>query len=347
MRALRSESEVIKTWKRIFHEPLVSVMCLAYNHQNYIEDALVGFLIQETNFPFEVLIHDDASTDRTADIIREYQAAYPNIIKPVYQTENQWSKDKEVIRKAQYDRVKGVYLAYCEGDDYWTDPSKLQTQVELLEKNQDINICFHPVYWFDQENCSIKNTNYGAPGIKKKYTLDELLLYSNFIPTASIVIRKHCIDHQPVWFDLCIFKDFAMVISAVLTSKNKILMSCMVPMAVYRHHRGGVHSGESEIVNSLRLLETYKQFALEPQINKLPAYKRAVKMRKKEYMQALIRGVKFTLIVNSFYRHKKLISLEDVYKYVIIEYFKCFVTKLKYRIKKIILLHKMCLKLKI
>jgi len=140
---LKSEAEIVKNWDKKYSEPLVSVMCLAYNHEKYIEDALKGFLIQETDFPFEVLIHDDASTDNTADIIREYEALYPNIIKPVYQSENQWSRDKEVIRNAQYGRVKGKYLAYCDGDDYWVDPKKLQKQVKFLEKNIEYVVCGH------------------------------------------------------------------------------------------------------------------------------------------------------------------------------------------------------------
>jgi len=86
---LKSEAEIIKKWKNQYKIPLVNVMCLTYNHEKYIEDALQGFLIQKTDFPFEVLIHEDASTDKTAEIIRKYEKLYPNIIKPVYQTENQ------------------------------------------------------------------------------------------------------------------------------------------------------------------------------------------------------------------------------------------------------------------
>jgi len=154
MRTLRPESEIINSWQNSSSEPLVSVMCLTYNHGKYIEDALEGFLIQQTNFPFEVLIHDDASTDNTAEIIRQYQAAYPNIIKPVYQTENQWSKGKEVIRKAQYGRAKGKYYASCEGDDYWTSPNKLQKQFEYLENNPDCVLCGTRVYVKRDDSCT-------------------------------------------------------------------------------------------------------------------------------------------------------------------------------------------------
>ena len=113
-------------------KPMVSVFCTAYNHEAYIRDALEGFVSQQTNFPFEVLIHDDASTDGTANIIREYAQKYPNIIRPVYQTQNQYSQKVPIIKTFLGPIAQGKYIAYCEGDDYWCDPLKLQRQVDFL-----------------------------------------------------------------------------------------------------------------------------------------------------------------------------------------------------------------------
>jgi len=127
----------MQAWKGNLSQPLVSVNCITYNHEPYIRDALNGFLMQETNFPFEVLVHDDASTDKTADIIREYEARYPKIIKPIYQTANQYSQGINISRNYQYPRAKGKYIALCEGDDYWIDPKKLQMQTNFLEENQE------------------------------------------------------------------------------------------------------------------------------------------------------------------------------------------------------------------
>jgi len=121
----------------------VSVVCNTFNHEKYIKDALDGFVMQKTNFAFEVLIHDDASTDSTADIIREYEQKYPDIIKPIYQTQNQYSQKIPISKTFQYSRAKGKYIAFCEGDDYWTDPLKLQKQYDLMEANPDIDICAH------------------------------------------------------------------------------------------------------------------------------------------------------------------------------------------------------------
>ena len=105
---------------------MVSVICLCYNHENYVKDALEGFVKQKTTFPFEVLIHDDASTDKSAEIIREYEAKYPDIIKPTYQTENQYSQGVKILRTYLLPKVRGKYIAFCEGDDFWTDENKLQ-----------------------------------------------------------------------------------------------------------------------------------------------------------------------------------------------------------------------------
>lgn len=122
---------------------LVSVNCITYNHAAYIRKCLDGFLMQKTTFRYEVLVHDDASTDGTADIIREYADRYPDIILPYYQTENQYSRGKGFVGGAiNRRRARGKYIASCEGDDYWTDPMKLQKQVEYMEEHPDIRLVY-------------------------------------------------------------------------------------------------------------------------------------------------------------------------------------------------------------
>ncbi len=121
----------------------VSILCLCYNHENYIRKCLDGFVMQECDFEYEVLIHDDASTDNSASIIREYEQKYPNIIKPIYQTKNQLSQGIAVFYKHMYPVAKGEYIAYCEGDDFWTSKDKLQKQVDFLETHPDFSACVH------------------------------------------------------------------------------------------------------------------------------------------------------------------------------------------------------------
>ena len=120
---------------------VVSIVCNTYNHELYIRDALDSFLSQKTNFPFEILVFDDASTDKTANIIRSYEEKYPDIIKPVYQTVNQYSLGL-MPGKQNRERATGKYIAICEGDDYWCDCNKLQKQVDYMESHPDCTFCF-------------------------------------------------------------------------------------------------------------------------------------------------------------------------------------------------------------
>ena len=124
--------------------PLVSICCITYNHARFIRKCLDGFLMQETSFPIEILIHDDASTDGTDDIIRDYTARFPDLFFPLYEEENQYSKpNHKQIDLYNFERARGKYIAYCEGDDFWTNPYKLQKQIDFLETHPDYSVCWH------------------------------------------------------------------------------------------------------------------------------------------------------------------------------------------------------------
>lgn len=126
-------------------EVLVSIICITYNHENFIKKAIEGFLIQKVNFKYEILIHDDASTDKTIEILKEYEEKYSDIIKIIYQKENQYSQGKDPI-KYLYDLANGKYLSFCEGDDYWIDEYKLQKQIDFLEKNKEYSATYHNTF---------------------------------------------------------------------------------------------------------------------------------------------------------------------------------------------------------
>ena len=121
----------------------VSICCTVYNHEKYLRKCLDGFVMQKTDFVFEVLIHDDRSTDMSADIIREYCEKYPDIFVPVLQSENQYSKGVLIIDDILIPMAKGKYIAICEGDDYWCDENKLQLQYNYMESNSDCSMCVH------------------------------------------------------------------------------------------------------------------------------------------------------------------------------------------------------------
>ena len=129
-----SQKRIMRYWSG--GKPVVSISCLTYNHAEYIEQCLQGFLMQDTTFPFEIIIHDDASTDGTSDIIRQYEAEYPQIIKPIYEVTNQRADENADIQIRMYDQMNGKYIAFCEGDDYWCDIHKLQKQFDFLENNE-------------------------------------------------------------------------------------------------------------------------------------------------------------------------------------------------------------------
>lgn len=170
----------------------VSVVCNAYNHEKYIRSALDGFVMQKTTFPFEVLIHDDASSDRTAEIIREYEIKYPDIIKPIYSTENQYSKNDGSLSRIQYGRVQGRYIALCEGDDYWTDPLKLQKQYDLLESYPEIDICATSAMTERDGEIVGRIT----PSIRDTlFSVEEVILGGGgFVATASLMYRTSMRD---------------------------------------------------------------------------------------------------------------------------------------------------------
>lgn len=192
-------------------------------------------MMQKTDFPFEVIIHDDASTDGTTDIIREYEAKYPDIIKPIYQTENKYSKGIKIMSEIQFPQAKGKYIAMCEGDDYWIDPLKLQKQVDFLEKHPEYSLCFHAVkiknedqldVWITQ---SLEEREYSGPEILKSWT----------IPTCSAVFRaemrdKHRSINRKYNF---IFGDIILWLTCAEIGKLYCMNQCM---GVYRIHKSGM-----------------------------------------------------------------------------------------------------------
>ena len=124
---------------------MVSVFCATYNHAKYLRRCLDGLIMQKTNFKYDIIVHDDASTDNTADIIREYEKKYPELIKPIYQRENQYVKGFNAIKKYILKEASGKYIAFCEGDDFWIDKNKLQKQFDALENNQNCKMCVSTV----------------------------------------------------------------------------------------------------------------------------------------------------------------------------------------------------------
>lgn len=233
--------EAIEKIKQQKFLPKVSICCITYNHAKYIRQALDSFLMQKTNFPYEVLIHDDASTDGTTEIIKEYENKYPEIIKPIYQKENQFSKGVSISKTFNFPRVKGKYVALCEGDDYWTDENKLQKQVDFMDANPDYTICFHDVKRIF-EISSQENDIYPTAATKQVCPLYDFnnLLHCNFIQTNSVMYRWDAVKNVCKNFpDNILPGDWYLHLMFAKEGKIKHLPEVM---SVYRINSGGIWS---------------------------------------------------------------------------------------------------------
>ena len=217
--------------------PVVSICSLAYNHEKFIRECLDGFLMQATTFPVEILIHDDASTDGTATIIREYAARYPHIIKPIYQKENQYSKGVNPFLPFVYPRAKGKFIALCDGDDYWTEPSKLQMQVDFMESHPDYSGCFHNVNVVYEDGLKSMHPMLPKP-LKHTFTLQDLVA-GNCIPTCSNLFRTRLFPDFPAWYAHMRVGDWPL---HVLNAEHGDIGYIDRILAVYRVHAGGVWS---------------------------------------------------------------------------------------------------------
>lgn len=242
-------------------DPLVSVLILTYNHEKYIRDAVEGCLEQKTDFHYEIIVHDDASTDGTTEIIKKYVDKYPDLIFPILQSENQLSKGVNITPTILIPMAKGKYIAFCEGDDFWTDSEKLQKQVDFLELNPNYSGSAHQSIVYLKENSRKFKSN-----VKSDLFLTDLVGQRLF-HTASLVFRKDLILKYPplpkyiVSFDRLLF---------ILISANGPIRYTDKEMCIYRKHDEGMSA-----------LVTYKQLKkdfltvdyLQNNIRKFPKYR--------------------------------------------------------------------------
>lgn len=209
----------------------ITVLCLVYNHENNLRRCLDGFVKQKTNFIFEVLIHDDASIDNSASIIREYEEKFPNIIKPTYQTENQHSRGVNILQSILMPKALGKYFAWCEGDDYWIDENKLQKQYDFLEKNKEFVACVHSALFMDIK----EGKQHTFPNLlqDKEYVADEIIKVGGSIfATNSFLARKDIVLSMPDCFKAKGFGDYQLFMNAAMSGR----VWCMKDvMSVYNY----------------------------------------------------------------------------------------------------------------
>ena len=233
---------------------LVAIHCLVYNHEPYLHDCFEGFVMQKTNFRFVAIVHEDYSTDNSADIIREYEAKYPDIFRPIYETENQWHKTDgslERIMNVAIDATGAKYVAMCEGDDYWTDPYKLQKQVDFLESHPDYSICFSRVKCLQVNTGQLEDEMIVRDMPGESSILD--LATGNYIHTPSVVFRYSPeIECKISTLGYCLPGDY--VFWMLYAEKGKI-WKMEEPMAVYRVG-SGIWSSDLTIKSDMEMLMT-------------------------------------------------------------------------------------------
>ncbi|MDB5177142.1 MAG: sugar transferase [Candidatus Saccharibacteria bacterium] len=221
------------TVKKTSSLPVVTIICITYNQEKFIGQAIESFLAQKTKFSIEALIHDDASTDNTASIVADYAKRYPNIIKPLYEKKNQFSSGNDGFINEMFNQARSKYIAVCEGDDYWSDPEKLQRQVDFLDEHPDYAVCFHRGRITFEDESKPDMFFPEKPGARQ-FTFNQLLK-QNFILANSVMYRRQKqTDILPSgalpldWYAHLYYAQFGKI-----GYIDKV-------MSVYRRHRGGI-----------------------------------------------------------------------------------------------------------
>ena len=213
-------------------EIMVSVLCTAYNHEKYLREALDSMVNQQTDFAYEILVSDDVSTDSTPDIIRDYAARYPDKIRPFLLTENLYSQGRDVYYEVFFPAARGKYTAFCEGDDFWTDPTKLQRQVDFLEAHPDYTACVHNTELMKYEGARADDSLVTRDADCDMEFSDILPGMSHAWHTSSLLGRTDLLADPPDFYDIAAeagFGDFPYALWLRLNGKIRFLarfMSC-------------------------------------------------------------------------------------------------------------------------
>lgn len=260
--------------KRI--KPKVAIHSLTYNHEHYIKEALDSFLMQKTDFPFIAIVHEDASTDGTAGILREYAEKYPDIIFPIFEKENQYSKKDGSIDDIMHAAIKASgaeYVAMCECDDYWTDPNKLLTQITFHKNNPEYGMSFHDVSYYDQSILKLRRRPCSYPKNQEVLTEDVIIGGGGFCPTCSVIYKFSLLKDYPEFASNYHVGDYPLQIFFSLVSRIYYMNSVM---AVYR-----INSSSSWTANN-----------------------NASKIGKKKALQVLEKSLKFLDNFDEFSNHR-------------------------------------------
>lgn len=219
-------------------DPLVSVLCITFNHAGFIQRTLEGYLAQRTSFPYEVVVHDDASPDGTASIVRAVEERHPNVVRGIYQTENQFTKERGKVTRTVFAAARGKYIAFCEGDDHWIDPQKLQKQVDVLEADPTAVGCFTNAFnERDGERTPFFGSGYSR--IPDARVTERDIVLGQGIPTCTLVFRAEALLPLPT--ELAVSPVGDTILFTHLARAGDLIYIPEVT-AVRTMHAGGIHS---------------------------------------------------------------------------------------------------------
>lgn len=251
--APKTEEDITKHWTFV-DKIYTSIICITFNQEQYICDAIDSFLAQVTAYKFEVIIHDDVSNDTTRDILKFYQEKYPNIIRLILQDKNQFSININMPFKYALEMAKGEYIALCEGDDFWNDCKKLDLQINALTNLPKVGLCFHPAYVSVSEE--IKNIKYNYSTEVKIFTLDDMIyMGGGGCATNSLMIRRSSIHPLPSWYFTAHVGDIYLQIISSITGGALYLP---YPMSVYRKLSDGSWTSQNKLDDNSAIDSIYK-----------------------------------------------------------------------------------------
>lgn len=228
----------------------VSVSMVTYNHERQIAQAIESVLLQEhDDFDLELVIGEDCSTDGTLSIVRDFAQRYPEIIRVISGPENVGAQ-RNVARVLE--NCTGDYLALLDGDDYWTSPHKLRTQVEFLETNKDCALCFHNVQVVDEAGGVIEVPDMSSMALRTR--LEDLLI-GNYISSCSVMYRWGLVSELPDWWNDMQMADFPL---SVMHAQFGSIGYIDEAMAAYRRHPGGVFSVQKPLRQMRAFMEVLR-----------------------------------------------------------------------------------------
>lgn len=310
---------------KIKDNSIVTICCFAYNHEKYIKDTLEGFVNQNTKYRYKIIVHDDASTDKTCQIIEDYVKKYPEMFIPIYQKENQYSKGIDIFKTYIMPCIDTKYIAVCEGDDYWCDKNKIQFQIDFLEKHEDCSLCVHNTEKIDEKG-NLLNEFFNFNNNITIYTTENIIKSCGqpFFHFSSFVFRTSVMNEMPNLFREFPVGDFSLAL--YMSLRGEI---CYLPFIMSRYRVGAVNSwtelnkkniqraydNNCKMIDALRKFDSYTSYIFTSEINRIIiAHKYNIIKIKGEWWKVFYNYKFLILWVKNMMPHKLKYYIKRIWK---------------------------------